>query len=144
MKPQNSYVEHANISVSDPEETIRFITAAMPEWEIRGEGEMEWFGEMVHWYHVGDGHSYVAIKSGGSGKAVDWKRRSTRVEHIGIVVPDLDSLVERLADCGYEVDHFGPDHPFRKNAYFLDSHGLQFEFIQYFSLVNSEKNDYLL
>ena len=63
---------------------------------------------------------------------------------MGIVVPSLDSLVERLTACGYEVDHFGKDHPHRKNVYFLESHNVQFEFMEYTSREAGEKNDYSL
>lgn len=144
MKPDSTYVEHANISVVNAEETVRFLTNAIPEWKIRGQGEMDWLGETVRWYHIGDDHSYIAIQNNGTGKVGDWRKSWTGVKHIGIVVPDLDSLVERLTACGYKVDHFGADHPHRRNAYFLDSHNLQFEFMEYSSSVNSERNDYFL
>ena len=144
MKPNNTYVEHANISVVNAEETIRFLTAAIPGWNVRGQGEMSWSGETVQWYHVGDDHSYIAVQSGGIGKAGHWRKSWTGVKHIGIVVPDLGSLVERLATAGYEVDHFGGDHPHRKNAYFLESHDVQFEFMEYTSRKTSERNDYFL
>lgn len=122
MKSNRPYVEHANISVVNAEDTIRFLTAAIPGWEIRGQGEMDWDGETIQWYHIGDDHSYIAVQSGGTGKVSDWRNSWTGVKHIGIVVSDLDALVERLAAIGYRVDHFGGDHPHRRNAYFLDPH----------------------
>lgn len=144
MDSKKTYVEHANISVINTEKTIHFLITAIPEWAIRGKGEMDWFGETVQWFHVGDNASYVAVQSGGVGKVDNWKESWTGVKHIGIVVPDLDSVIQRLTIEGYEVDHFGADHPHRRNAYFIESHGIQFEFIEYFSLENTEKNDYIL
>lgn len=144
MRSQKTYVEHANISVVNTESTIRFITTAIPEWKLRGKGEMDWFGETIQWYHVGDNESYIAIQNGGSGNVEDWKKSWTGVKHIGIVVPDLGGVIKRLASIGYEVDHFGADHPHRRNAYIFESHDIQFEFIEYSSSVDSEKNDYLL
>lgn len=144
MKTNSTYVEHADISVVNTEDTIRFLTAAIPGWRVRGQGEMDWDGETVQWYHIGDDRSYISIQSNGTGKVGDWRKSWTGVKHIGIVVPDLDSLVERLTTCGFKVDHFGADHPHRRNAYFLDSHDVQFEFMEYTSREISEKNDYSL
>lgn len=36
----NSYVEHANISVVDAQKMIQFLTAAIPEWKVRGGGKL--------------------------------------------------------------------------------------------------------
>lgn len=142
METQTPYLEHANLSVIAPEKTIHLITTAIPTWRVRGKGEMDWFGETIEWYHVGDDKSYIAIQSGGSGEADDWKKSWTGVKHIGIAVPDLSALIERLAAQGYHPDHFGPPHPHRKNVYFIDHHNIQFEFTEYLSAINSEKNDY--
>ncbi len=144
MKSNNAYVEHANISVVNAEELVRFLIAAIPEWSVRGQGEMDWSGEIIQWYHVGDDYSYIAVQNGGTGEVDDWRKSWTGVKHIGIVVPNLDALVERLTACGYEVDHFGRDHPHRKNVYFLESHNVQFEFMEYTSREAGEKNDYSL
>ncbi|HCE1990657.1 TPA: VOC family protein [Vibrio parahaemolyticus] len=100
----SSYVEHANISVVDAQKMIQFLTAAIPEWKVRGGGKIDnWFGRPIEWFHVGDDHSYIAISSGGK----------------------------------------GDEHPFRKNVYYLEDHGMLFEFIEYFSEKGSERNDYI-
>ncbi len=138
-----SYVEHANISVVDAQKTIQFLIAAVPEWTVRGGGKVNnWFGRTIEWFHVGDDHSYIAISSGGKGKANHWTSQFTGVKHVGIVVPNVESLIERLRIAGYELDHRGDEHPFRKNVYYMEDHGMQFEFIEYFSDVHSERNDY--
>jgi len=144
MKNNNAYLEHANISVVNTEATIKLRIAAMPNWHVRGGGEMTMAGETIQWHHIGDNQSYIAVQSGGRGKVSDWKTSWTGVKHIGFVVPDLNSLIKRLADCGYDVDHFGGDHPYRKSAYFLEPHGIQFEFTEYLSSSDSERNDYSL
>jgi hypothetical protein len=64
------------------------------------------------------------------------------MKHLGIVVPDVDALVARLKEVGYELDHWGAEHPFRKNVYYLEDHGMQFEFVEYLSDKDSERNDY--
>lgn len=143
MGTASAYVEHANICVKNPEDTIRFLLTAIPEWSIRGQGEMDWFGTNSNWFHVGDENTYIAIQSGSNEPSDDWKDLWTGVKHIGIVVKDMSKVVRNLESAGFAVDHYGGDHPFRKNVYFLESHGVQFEFIEYTSTVNSEKNLYV-
>ena len=143
MESLPAYVEHANISVENPESTIRFLCAAVPSWDIRGQGEMDWFGSKSHWFHIGDQHTYIAIQSGSKGKSGNWQDSWTGVKHIGIVVPDMLAVVRNLEAAGYSVDHYGGEHPFRKNVYFLEDHGIQFEFIEYTSGINTEKNLYV-
>ncbi|MGL1891252.1 MAG: hypothetical protein OCD02_06460 [Spirochaetaceae bacterium] len=139
----SSYVEHANITVVDAEHSINFLLAAVPEWKVRGKGVTDdWFGKKVNWYHIGNDDSYITIQSGGEGVVEDWKGHWCGVKHIGIVVPNVLELVERLSLAGFEFDHWGGEHPFRKSVYFLDKHNTQFEFIQYLSDSKSEQNDY--
>jgi hypothetical protein len=142
MNNNKSYVEHANITVKDAEETVRFITTAMDDWSVRGKGQGERNGETIYWYHVGNHESYIAIQSGGEGTIGHWQESWMGVKHIGIVVPDLDALIGRLSNASYDLDHFGPSHPFRKNVYIQDAHGMQFEFIEYTSDATNERNSY--
>lgn len=47
----SSYVEHANISVVDAQKMIQFLTAAIPEWKVRGGGKIDnWFGRPIEWF----------------------------------------------------------------------------------------------
>ncbi|MGY3571698.1 VOC family protein [Vibrio paucivorans] len=140
-----SYVEHANMGVINPEKTIRFLTSALPEWSVRGGGRYtNDAGKEIEWCHIGDESSYIALSSTGKGDAEDWTAEFTGVKHIGIVVPNLSELEERLSQAGYEVDHRGNPHPHRKNAYYIEDHNIQFEFIEYLSTAPELKNDYLL
>ncbi|MFH4402875.1 VOC family protein [Vibrio diabolicus] len=141
----NSYVEHANITVVDPAHSIDLLLSAIPEWEVRGKGVIDdWFGKKVNWYHIGDNDSYITIQSGGEDVIGDWKGHWSGVKHIGIVVPNILELVERLSLSGFELDHWGGEHPFRKSVYYLDKNNAQFEFIEYLSDRKSEQNDYEL
>lgn len=142
MTTTNAYVEHANICVENPASTIQFLLAAIPDWSVRGKGSMDWFGVPIEWFHVGDERSYIAIQSGGSDKSQDWQALWTGVKHVGIVVQDMDAVVKNLETAGFEIDHYGGSHPFRKNVYFLERHGIQFEFIEYLSDAYAERNQY--
>ena len=143
MNSSGAYVEHSNICVENPEKTIQFLLTAIPSWSIRGQGDMDWFGQTVQWFHVGDQNSYIAVQSGGTGSSKSWEELWVGVKHIGIVVKCMDTVVQNLESAGFEVDHYGGNHPFRKNVYFLESHGIQFEFIEYISEIYSERNCYV-
>ena len=143
MNSSGAYVEHSNICVEHPERTIQFLLAAIPGWSIRGQGEMEWFGQTIQWFHVGDQSSYIAVQSGGVGASRSWKELWTGVKHIGIVVESMTNVVNNLEAAGFEVDHYGGSHPFRKNVYFLEDHDIQFEFIEYTSELYAERNCYI-
>jgi catechol 2,3-dioxygenase-like lactoylglutathione lyase family enzyme len=137
-----AYVEHANITVKNLDRTVAFIRAALPDWSVRGEGALQWYGKPVRWLHIGTEATYLALQDGGEGVALDWTGHQVGTKHIGIVVPSVDALVTRLAAAGHALDHAGGDHPHRKRAYFMDPDGLQFEFVEYLSDRPAERNDY--
>ena len=138
-----SYLEHANISVVDPRKTIEFLLTALPKWTLRGQGRyVNDRQEDVEWFHIGDEQFYIAIDSLGDGNAPYWTERFTGLNHLGFSVPDLDEMVARLKQAGYELDHWGSEHPYRKNVYYMEAHRVQFEFVEYFSSQSSERNDY--
>ncbi|WP_375748422.1 VOC family protein [Vibrio sp. HN007] len=140
-----TYIEHANISVVDAQHTIKLLLTAAPDWSIRGEGKMDnWFGRQIRWYHIGDENSYINIQDAGEGLAKNWKEHWTGVKHIGIVVEDLQAVIERLTKAGYELDHMGGEHPYRRSAYYIDKHNLQFEFVEYLTDQPEQRNDYSL
>lgn len=134
--------EHANLVVSDIEATLEFILTAFPHWSVRGQGNMEWHGKPRRWLHVGDDDYYVTLNDDGEGDNRDLTGHQLGLAHLGFVVDDLDGIVERLQAKGHRIDIEGPEHPFRRNIYFLDPAGFQFEFVQYLSDVADERNRY--
>ncbi|EGU30749.1 hypothetical protein VIBRN418_16983 [Vibrio sp. N418] len=140
-----SYLEHANISVVDPRQTIEFLLSALPDWQVRGRGRyVNERDEQIEWFHIGDEQFYIAIDSLGEGTAPYWTERFTGLNHLGFAVPNAEQLIERLKQAGYELDHWGAEHPHRKNVYYMDPHKMQFEFVEYLSLQDDERNDYQL
>lgn len=133
----NMYLEHANITVSNVDEAVRFFTAAFPDFKIRGKGD--------GWIHLGTEESYIAIDSSHS----DPKNKAhpysgVGINHLGFVVSDVDALRQRLLDAGFNEGYVPEPHPHRKRVYFHDGDGMEYEFVQYFSEKNEEKNDYKL
>lgn len=136
------HLEHANITVKDIAATARFIALALPSWQVRGQGTMEWFGTPIRWLHVGTDRFYLALQSGGQGDWPHWQTHATGLKHIGLVVGSVDAVVARLAAAGYSVDHWGAETPSRRSVYIVSPEGLQFEFVEYLTDDLSARNDY--
>ena len=134
--------EHANLVVADMAATLDFLLTAFPDWRVRGRGEMEWHGKPRRWLHVGDDDTYVTLNDNGEGENRDLTGHSLGLAHLGFVVDDLDGVIDRLEAKGHRIAIEGTEHPFRKNVYFLDPAGFEFEFVQYLSDVPADRNLY--
>ena len=134
--------EHANLVVTDIAATLDFIQTALPDWRVRGQGRMEWHGKPRRWLHVGDDDYYLTLNDDGDGANRDLTGHTPGLAHLAFVVDDLNGVIERLEAKGYRIDIAAADHPFRKNVYFLDPAGFQFEFVEYLSDDPHERNRY--
>jgi catechol 2,3-dioxygenase-like lactoylglutathione lyase family enzyme len=137
-------LEHVNITVQDLGRTLEFLQAALPDWRVRGEGRMDWFGKPIRWLHYGGDDHYLALQSGGEGAALDWQSHLTGVKHVGLVVASVEAVVQRLAEAGFLLDHWGGTHPHRRSAYVIAPGSVQFEFVEYHSADPALRNDYAL
>lgn len=132
-----SYVEHVNLTVSDLDQTILFLSTALPDFQIRHR-------EIEHeqaWVHIGNDTSYIALSSFGMVP----KDENHGLNHIGLVVDDVDAVRQRLLAAGYRRGHGNGEifeHPFRRRLYFLDHDGREYEFVQYLTDVPAERNSY--
>lgn len=146
-KPAAQRLEHMNLVVTDVDGTAKFLLAAFPDWRIRGEGGGAWAGVPRRWAHVGDDANYITLNEfkvprAERGAQRELQGHSPGLAHIGFEVADLNSVVERLKTAGYEPHHPGEDHPHRRNLYYINDEGLEFEFVEYFSDKPEEKNLY--
>lgn len=135
-------LEHANLVVTAIQPTLDFLKAAFPQWRVRGEGNGEWYGKERRWLHFGGDDFYVTLNDNGVGEQRDLRGHEPGLAHLGFVVSSLDLIVARLARAGYAPDHWGAPHPHRRNVYFIDDEGLEFEFVEYFSDNPEERNSY--
>ena len=135
-----AHFEHVNLVGQNIERSLDFYRAAFPHWSLRAEGAGEWYGKPRRWVHFGDDYQYLAISDFGEGKNRDRLGHSVGFAHFAFAVNDLAAMVERLESAGYRLDHYGPDHPFRRNVYFIDPDGFEVEFVQYLSDVPAERN----
>lgn len=135
-------LEHVNITVADVDLATRFLLAALPDWRVRGEGRIDWFGKPIPWRHVGSDTFYLALQGGGEGEPPDWRGHRLGPKHVGLVVPSVDAVVARLAECGYPLDHWGGTTPGRRSVYIDDPASVQFEFVEYLSADPAVRNAY--
>lgn len=146
-KPAVQRLEHVNLIVTDVTGTAKFLLAAFPDWRVRGQGGGEWAGVPRRWAHVGDDANYITlnefkIPEAARGKQRDLQGATPGLAHIGFEVADLGAVVGRLKEAGYEPHHPGEEHPYRRNLYYINEEGLEFEFVEYFSDKPEEKNLY--
>ena len=139
------YLEHANITVSNIDKTIRFLQTAFPEFEVRGYGETKSEGVTRKWLHLGTDETYVALEQTSADDEGSRRRyRDVGVNHIGFVVENIDEVVGKLEEAGYKQSIGVDPHPYRKRAYYFDDDLNEYEFIEYLSDDPAKRNDYEL
>ncbi|MEM6460620.1 MAG: VOC family protein [Pseudomonadota bacterium] len=121
-------LEHANITVSDPERTAQCLCDLFG-WTIR------WKGKAIHGgmsIHVGSKSSYLALYAPGTKTARAPSSYATTggLNHIGIVVDDLEMTERRVAAAGFEP-HSHADYEPGRRFYFHDDDGIEFEVVSY-------------
>lgn len=121
-------LEHANFSVSDPQRTADTLCDLF-DWRVR------WSGDAIHGgttFHVGGDDSYVAIYArNGMRKAPPNDYMTVGgLNHIGVVVEDLDAVEARVLAAGFETTNHGDYEPGRR-FYFHDQDGIEFEVVSY-------------
>ena len=138
MKTHNIYLEHANITVNDLQEAIKFFQTAFPHFKIRGGGN-----DMREWIHIGDDTTYIAINQAKqSDIKVDKNYDKIGINHLGFVVQNVEEIAHNLLSNGYKRDFPKEVEQFRIRDYFADADGNQYEFVQYLSDKPEEKNSY--
>ena len=145
-----SYIEHANITVSDLDRAIRFFAVALPDFEVR----KRWVIEDKEWAHVGTESHYIAINSPTDKNrfaAAETKdpgdRMSGGFNHVGFVVEDVEAVHNRILEAGFERGYNNGniiEHPSRRSVYMLDGDGNEFEFMQYLTAEISKRNSYAI
>lgn len=136
------HLEHLNLIVRDMNETLAFYQAAFPHWKIRGQGTGEWFGTFRRWLHFGDDYQYLTFNDNGLGQNRNLASNDMGLSHFAFVTNNLEALMTRLEEAGFETDKNGTEARFRKNCYYLDPNGYEVEFVEYLSDVPAERNLY--
>lgn len=121
-------LEHVNFTATDPDKTAALFCTLF-DWRVRWSGAALGNGRTVH---VGDNKSYIAIYTPGDGPK-DGQREPERLaglNHIGVVVSDLDDVERRVKEAGLEPINHADYEPGRR-FYFFDHDGVEIEVISY-------------
>lgn len=121
-------LEHANITVTDPAATAAWMEKVFG-WRIRWQGDAMAGGRTVH---VGTDHHYVALYTPKicRGSAPQGYEVAGSLNHIGVVVDDLDATEEAIRALGFSTDNHSDYEPGRR-FYFRDQDNIEFEVVQY-------------
>lgn len=121
-------LEHVNVTVTDPDATAAMLVALFG-WQVRWAGPGMTTGRTVH---VGSADSYVALFSFGDPADRAQSSYATRagLNHIGVVVDDLDAVEGRVLNAGYvPMNH--ADYEPGKRFYFTEENGVEIEVVCY-------------
>jgi len=123
-------LEHVNVTVEDPEATAAML-GSLFGWHVRWSGGAIDAGRSVH---VGGDDFYVALYTGPDGQpqaaAHSSYRQKAGLNHIGVVVDDLDAVEVRVKAAGYEPHSHAEYEPGRR-FYFNEENGVEIEVVEY-------------
>jgi catechol 2,3-dioxygenase-like lactoylglutathione lyase family enzyme len=128
MTTTTGILEHANLTVSDPERTAAML-ADLFDWHIRWKGGSIHGGHTVH---VGTDFSYLALYTMPEAEpdTVDSYRRVAGLNHVALVVEDLEALEQRVIDAGFQPTNHADYEPGRR-FYFRDHDNVEYEVVSY-------------
>ena len=118
------FLEHANITVSDPERSSALFQE-LCGWHERWRGPSQMGGRTIH---VGSERDYLAIYT--NDKPRERYAKGLPLNHVGLVVDDLARAEQIVRDAGLEPfghDDYDPGRRF----YFFDWDGIEFEIVSY-------------
>ncbi|WAT17855.1 VOC family protein [Aurantiacibacter sp. MUD11] len=117
-------IEHVNLTVSNPARSAALFEKLLG-WGIRWQGPAQNGG---HTIHVGEENTYLALYTDGGDH--QGQRKGMPLNHVGLLVDDLDAAEAVVASAGLEP--FGHDdyEPGRR-FYFFDWDGIEFEVVSY-------------
>ena len=121
-------LEHVNVTSPNPQKTSNWMQKVFG-WTILWEGETQNGGYSIH---VGNPDYYIAIYKPGV-KISPYQRSYSlagHVNHIGIVVDDLNEIETRVKSAGFHPHMHAVYEPGRR-FYFYDDTGLEIEVVSY-------------
>ncbi len=120
-------IEHVNVTVSDSRSTAELLTRLFG-WHIRWQGASLDGGHTVH---VGADDSYVALYTpSAQPEAAANSDRLNGLQHIGLVVDDLEAIEQRVVAEGLGT-HSHQTYDPGSRFYFDDPDGVEYEVVSY-------------
>ena len=118
-------IEHVNVTVRDPERTAALMGRIFG-WKIRWQGPAMAGGRTIH---VGSDDHYLALYTPRHPLA-DVFEKGRPLNHVGVVVGDLEETEARVVEAGLEPVNHGDYEPGRR-FYFFDPDGVEYEVVSY-------------
>ena len=123
-------LEHVNVTVQDPDKTAKMMISLFG-WTVRWRGVAAHGGVSVH---VGTQSDYIALYTGPGDKeqraADNSYLQRGGLNHIGVVVDDLDATEAQVKALGYNPHSHGDYEPGRR-FYFHEENGVEIEVVCY-------------
>lgn len=126
-----SFLEHVNFTVTNPDATAERLIKWFG-WHVRWSGPAKDKGYAVH---VGNENSYVALYAKPDVDQLpgqDTYITRGGLNHVAIVVDDLDATEKRILADGIKTHNHGDYEPGRR-FYFHDDDEIEFEVVSYVS-----------
>jgi len=125
---QSAFLEHVNVTVSDPDRTAAMLTDLFG-WHERWRGAAKDAGLSIH---VGGDDFYLVVYSRPDVRpnAGDPGGLVGGLNHVGVVVDDLDAVEARVVAAGFKP-HSHADYEPGRRFYFDDADGIEFEVVAY-------------
>jgi catechol 2,3-dioxygenase-like lactoylglutathione lyase family enzyme len=118
------FLEHANITVSDPERSSALLQQ-LCGWHERWRGPSQLGGWTIH---VGNERDYIAVYTHDG--PIQRYAKGQPLNHVGLVVDDLDEA-ERIVIAAGLVPFSHADYEPGHRFYFFDWDGIEFEMVSY-------------
>lgn len=118
------FLEHANVTVSDPDR-LADLLKKLCGWHERWRGPSQLGGWTIH---VGNARDYLAVYT--HDNQVTRHAKGLPLNHIGLVVDDLDAAEDVVKQAGL-VPFNHADYEPGKRFYFFDWDGIEFEIVSY-------------
>ena len=120
-------LEHINLTVQDTDLTASILSHIF-DWKIRWAGPAKDHGRTIH---LGAEDTYLALYSHDDKYFADTSHKTiTHLNHIGIVVDDLDTVEKKVKASGF-IPHSYADYEPGRRFYFNIEDGIEVEVVSY-------------
>jgi len=122
-----SRLEHINLTVRDTDSTAAILSNIF-DWNIRWVGASKDGGRTIH---LGGEDTYLALYSHDDKHLANTSHKTiTHLNHIGILVDDLDRIEQKVKSNGFTPHDYGDYEPGRR-FYFDLEEGIEIEVVSY-------------
>ncbi|MDP3525970.1 MAG: VOC family protein [Hoeflea sp.] len=121
-------LEHVNFTVPQADRTAHWLCDVFG-WRIRWQGAARNGGRSIH---VGTDDDYLVVFTPKEGVAPNTQGKDVvgAMNHIGVVVEDLNAVEARVKAQGFQTHNHADYEPGRR-FYFDDENGIEFEVVSY-------------